>query len=136
LRQPKQQTLYLNLISGVKLMQQISLTSLVALLLLIATAPIVRAEVERVPSQSAGPVGDATAIGPATLVSLAYQGGLSGIPGYGGLIEAYSEGRIIAKDIVNAGIKANRLPVGIQNDRNYITQVNTFLQFQLRSLGH
>lgn len=117
-------------------MQQISLTSLVALPLLIATAPVVRAEVEQIPSQSAGPLGEAAVIGPATLVSLAYQGGLSGIPSYGGLIEAYSEGRITAQDLVNAGIKANRLPVGIQNDRKYLTQVNTFLQFQLRSLGH
>ncbi|ERN41021.1 hypothetical protein KR51_00024410 [Rubidibacter lacunae KORDI 51-2] len=68
-------------------------------------------------------------VSPSGLVSTAYRGGLraEGIPGYARLDTAYSFGRIHAKDLVRAGIRAGLLAPETISDRHYIRAVEIAL---------
>ncbi|MFN6538165.1 MAG: hypothetical protein RM021_017710 [Nostoc sp. EkiNYC01] len=71
---------------------------------------------------------------PFNIVFLAYQGYLEGqgIPSMGTLLYQYQIGKVTAKDVVEAGIKAHKLPAEIINDEYYLSAV----ELQLSSLGN
>jgi hypothetical protein len=71
-------------------------------------------------------------ISPFDLTHLAYQGNLKdqGIPGYGALIDAISFGRVTAQTVMQAAVRANRLPAETLTDRSY----RSALQAQLYNL--
>ncbi|MDF5709323.1 MAG: hypothetical protein PUP90_17060 [Nostoc sp. S4] len=71
---------------------------------------------------------------PFNIVFLAYQGYLKGqgIPSMGNLLYQYQIGKVTAKDVVEAGIKANKLPAEVINDKYYLSAV----ELQLSSLGN
>jgi hypothetical protein len=60
-------------------------------------------------------------LSPFNLAYLAYQGYLKaeGIPSTGGLVDALVSGTITAQDVMQAAVKANRLPAQTLNDRSY-----------------
>jgi len=60
---------------------------------------------------------------------LAYQGYLKeqGIPSGGALISAYKIGSLTAKDVVQAAIRANKLPAQVLNDSSYLNAVESQL---------
>ena len=63
----------------------------------------------------------ANQIRPFNLADLAYQGYLKdqGIPSNGALMSAIASGTITAQDIIQAAVKANRLPEQTLNDQGY-----------------
>ncbi len=71
-------------------------------------------------------------ISPFELTYLAYQGNLKdqGIPSYGALIDAIAFGRVTAQKVMQAAVRANRLPEQTLTDRNY----RSALQTQLNNL--
>ncbi|MDZ8080852.1 MAG: hypothetical protein RMX35_17515 [Nostoc sp. DcaGUA01] len=71
---------------------------------------------------------------PFNIVFLAYQGYLEGqgIPSMGTLLYEYQIGKVTAKDVVEAGVKANKLPAEVINDEYYLSAV----ELQLSSLGN
>ncbi|MDZ8186575.1 MAG: hypothetical protein RMX96_17215 [Nostoc sp. ChiSLP02] len=73
-------------------------------------------------------------IQPFHLVFLAYQGYLEkqGIPSMANLLYEYRVGKVTAQDIVEAGVKANRLPAEVINDESYLNVVD----LQLSSLDN
>jgi hypothetical protein len=60
---------------------------------------------------------------------LAYQGYLKeqGIPSASGLIFAYQTGNLTANDVVQAAVKANKLPAEVLNDQDYLSAVDSQL---------
>lgn len=66
---------------------------------------------------------------PFNLVFLAYQGNLKeqGIPSGNSLIFEYQTGNLRANDLVNAAVKANKLPTQILNDQSYLSAVESQL---------
>ena len=64
-------------------------------------------------------------IGAFNLVNAAYRGQLKeyGIPAYAKLDQAYRGGQITAADLIQAGIKANRLSETALEDSNYLHAV-------------
>ncbi|MDZ8093690.1 MAG: hypothetical protein RMZ42_17435 [Nostoc sp. DedQUE05] len=72
----------------------------------------------------------ANQIGPFNLAYLAYQGYLKdqGIPSNGVLIDAIASGTIAAQDIIEAAVKANRLPKQTLSDRGYRHNLENQLQ--------
>ncbi|BAY74946.1 hypothetical protein NIES25_13630 [Nostoc linckia NIES-25] len=71
---------------------------------------------------------------PFNIVFLAYQGYLEaqGIPSMGTLLYEYQIGKVTAKNVVEAGVKAKRLPAEAINDKYYLSAV----ELQLSSLGN
>ncbi len=71
---------------------------------------------------------------PFNIVFLAYQGYLKeqGIPSMGNLLYQYQIGKVTAKDVVEAGVKANKLPGEVLNNEYYLSAV----ELQLSSLGN
>jgi hypothetical protein len=69
-------------------------------------------------------------LSPFNLAYLAYRGYLNaeGIPSNGGLIEALVSETITAQDIMQAAVKANRLPEQTLNDRDYRFALENLLQ--------
>ncbi|MEH2157307.1 hypothetical protein [Nostoc sp.] len=72
----------------------------------------------------------ANQIRPFNLAYLAYQGYLKdqGIPSNDVLIDAIASGTITAQDIIQAAVKANRLPEQTLNDRGYRHNLEDQLQ--------
>jgi hypothetical protein len=72
---------------------------------------------------------------PYNLVFLAYQGFLSseGIPSAMSLIRAYRQNELSAKDLTQAAIKMNRLPTTAIQDKSYLADVKTQLDYLIRS---
>jgi hypothetical protein len=70
---------------------------------------------------------------PNGLVSLAYQGHFNsqGIPGYSKLLNAYSSGRVSARDLIQVAINTGRLPAETLSNGSYLRNV----EFQLASLS-
>jgi hypothetical protein len=73
-----------------------------------------------------------TQVTPFNLAFLAYQGYLKdqGIPSNGALLNAIDSGAITAQDMIQAAIKANRLPEEASNNGSY----RHHLQVQLQGL--
>ncbi len=71
---------------------------------------------------------------PFNIAFLAYQGNLKeqGIPSGSALISEYQIGKLTAKDVVEAAIRANKLPAQVLNDSSYLNA----LESQLISLGN
>lgn len=109
-------------------MKRFIFSSLSALLLTAAIAPIVQA-------QTAPPVSPTnvqtavTAATPAEVVSLAYQGFFEseGIPKYGRLIDAAEVGDVTAEDLVKVAIGTRRVSPDVANDPNYLAAVDQHL---------
>ncbi|MEH2289339.1 hypothetical protein [Nostoc sp.] len=70
---------------------------------------------------------------PFNIAFLAYQGYLKnqGIPSGGTLLFKYQTGYLTAKDVVQAAIRANKLPAQILNDQSYVNAV----ELQMRAFG-
>ncbi|PHM09121.1 hypothetical protein CK516_16605 [Nostoc sp. 'Peltigera malacea cyanobiont' DB3992] len=70
---------------------------------------------------------------PFNIAFLAYQGYLKeqGIPSGGTLLFKYQTGYLTAKDVVQAAIRANKLPAEVLNDRGYVNAV----ELQMKSFG-
>ncbi|WP_445628873.1 hypothetical protein [Nostoc sp. DSM 114167] len=70
---------------------------------------------------------------PFNLAFLAYQGYLKkqGIPSYGTLLFKYQTGYLTGKDVVQAAIRANKLPAEVLNDEMYVNAV----ELQMKSFG-
>ncbi|MEH2140338.1 hypothetical protein [Nostoc sp.] len=69
---------------------------------------------------------------PFNIAFLAYKGAFKeqGIPSAGRLISEFQIGNVTAKDVVEAAIKAKKLPVQVLNDRGYVNAVES----QFRSM--
>jgi hypothetical protein len=78
----------------------------------------------RVPSQAV-----TEQISPFDLTYLAYQGNLKdqGIPSYGALIDAIAFGKVTAQKVMQAAVRANRLPEQTLTDSNYRSALQTQL---------
>ncbi|MDZ8259211.1 hypothetical protein [Nostoc sp. ChiQUE01b] len=76
---------------------------------------------------------DAKYLQPFNLAFLAYQGYLKdqGIPSGGTLLFKYQTGFLTAKDVVQAAIRANKLPAQVLNDQSYVNAV----ELQMKSFG-
>ncbi|MEH2255052.1 hypothetical protein [Nostoc sp.] len=76
---------------------------------------------------------DAKYLQPFNLAFLAYQGYLKeqGIPSGGTLLFKYQTGNLTAKDVVQAAIRANKLPAQVLNDQSYVNAV----ELQMKSFG-
>ncbi|MDZ7965617.1 MAG: hypothetical protein RM368_11680 [Nostoc sp. DedSLP03] len=70
---------------------------------------------------------------PFNIAFLAYQGYLKeqGIPSYGTLLFKYQTGYLTGKDVVQAAIRAKKLPAEVLNDRGYVNAV----ELQMKSFG-
>jgi hypothetical protein len=70
---------------------------------------------------------------PFNIAFLAYQGYLKeqGIPSGGTLLFKYQTGYLTAKDVVQAAIRANKLPAEVLNDQGYVNAV----ELQMKSFG-
>jgi hypothetical protein len=68
-------------------------------------------------------------LSPYDVIFLAYQGQFreQGIRGYGAFIESCYQGQLSAKKIVQAAIKANRLPADAINDDAYLKAIDANL---------
>ncbi|MFN6462612.1 MAG: hypothetical protein RMZ41_012290 [Nostoc sp. DedVER02] len=66
---------------------------------------------------------------PFNVAFLAYQGAFKeqGIPSAGTLLSEFQIGNLTAKDVVQAAIKANKLPAKVLNDRGYVNAVDSQL---------
>lgn len=67
---------------------------------------------------------------PFSLAYLAYQGYLEeqGIPSNGALSDAIASGTVTAQDLMQAAVKANRLPEKTLNDQSYRSALEAQLQ--------
>ena len=65
---------------------------------------------------------------------LAYQGYFKeqGIPSGGALVSEFQTGKVTAKDVVQAAVKAKKLPAQVLNDQSYLNAVES----QLTSLSN
>jgi hypothetical protein len=85
----------------------------------------VNAQAAKTPQTSLNPyVADPSSpnrLSPFNLAYLAYRGYLKveGIPSSGGLIDALTSGTITAQDVMQAAVKANRLPEETLKDKGY-----------------
>jgi hypothetical protein len=72
----------------------------------------------------------ANQVNPFNLAYLAYQGYLEdqGIPSAGALIDAIAVGTVTAQDLMQAAVKANRLPEKTLNDQGYRFALENQLQ--------
>ncbi|NES98894.1 MAG: hypothetical protein F6K32_27760 [Desertifilum sp. SIO1I2] len=97
-----------------------------AVVLASAIAPVAKAE----PMTANKAMSIVTATQPFNLVGLAYQGHFqdTGIPSYGGLIQAVQSGRVTAEDIVQSAVEQNRLASETLSDRGFIHAVHQHLQ--------
>jgi hypothetical protein len=66
---------------------------------------------------------------PFNIAFLAYQGAFKeqGIPSAGTLLSEFQIGNLTAKDVVQAAIKANKLPAQVLNDEGYVNAVESQL---------
>ncbi|MEH1792884.1 hypothetical protein [Nostoc sp.] len=66
---------------------------------------------------------------PFNIAFLAYKGAFKeqGIPSAGSLISEFQIGNVTAKDVVEAAIKAKKLPAQVLNDRGYVNAVESQL---------
>ncbi|MEH2308354.1 hypothetical protein [Nostoc sp.] len=66
---------------------------------------------------------------PFNIAFLAYQGAFreQGIPSVGTLLSEFQIGNLTAQDVVQAAIKANKLPTQVLNDRGYVNAVESQL---------
>ncbi|WP_448269908.1 hypothetical protein [Nostoc sp. DSM 114159] len=110
-----------------------SISVLLTTLLLSATILPAAAQAQTAPISLNPYVGNqhrANQIGSFNLATLAYQGYLKdqGIPSNGALIDAIASGTITAQDIIQAAVKANRLPEQTLSDRAYRHNLEDQLQ--------
>ena len=77
---------------------------------------------------------NASYLKPFNTTFLAYQGYFKeqGIPSGGALVFECQTGKVTAKDVVQAAIKANKLPAQVLNDQSYLNAVES----QLTSLSN
>ncbi|MEH1836470.1 MAG: hypothetical protein V7L29_31560 [Nostoc sp.] len=77
---------------------------------------------------------NASYLQPFNTTFLAYQGYFKeqGIPSGGALISEFQIGKLTAKDVVQAAVKANKLPAQVLDDRSYLYAVES----QLTSLSN
>ncbi|MEH2269347.1 MAG: hypothetical protein V7K68_13080 [Nostoc sp.] len=77
---------------------------------------------------------DAKYLQPFNIAFLAYQGYLKeqGIPSGGTLLFRYQSGNLTAKDVVQAAVRANKVPAQVLNDPSYVNAV----ELQMTSLGN
>ncbi|MEI1374050.1 hypothetical protein PQG02_22020 [Nostoc sp. UHCC 0926] len=77
---------------------------------------------------------NASYLQPFNTTFLAYQGYFKeqGIPSGGALVSEFQIGKVTAKDVVQAAVKANKLPAQVLNDRSYLYAVES----QLTSLSN
>ncbi|MGV0027683.1 hypothetical protein [Phormidesmis priestleyi] len=73
------------------------------------------------------PASNGTSLSPFDLAFLAQRGYLSaqGISSYGALATDFHVGTVTAKDIVQAAVKANRLPESTLQDRDYLNALDS-----------
>jgi hypothetical protein len=116
-------------------MQRSISTLLTALLLSAALLPTaVNAQSSKTPQTSLNPYvanqSSTNQLSPFNLAYLAYQGYLKaeGIPSTGGLVDALVSGTITAQDVMQAAVKANRLPPQALNDQGYRSALEGQLQ--------
>lgn len=74
-------------------------------------------------------------LSPANLVNLAYQGHFrsQGIPGYGGLLDAYASKQLSAQNLVQVAIATGKLPATSLSNSAYLQAVEANL-ISLRSI--
>lgn len=113
-------------------MPRLIIGSLSLLLMSVAIAPAVRAEMPPANSSDSTLENSPSAQEQTTafnLVTLAYQGFFQeqGIPSAGALLQAYRAGDISAEDLVRSAIEANRLPPEVLDDREYMAAVQSYL---------
>lgn len=100
-------------------------TLITTLLLSVAILPKAAHSQTTVPKVSSNPSvakqASANQLSSFDLAYLAYQGYLEdqGIPSYGALLNAISSGTITAQDVIQAAVKAHRLPEQMLSDRSY-----------------
>jgi hypothetical protein len=72
---------------------------------------------------------NASYLQPFNTAFLAYQGGFKqqGIPSGSALILEYQIGNLTAKDVVQAAVRANKLPAQVLNDAGYLNAVESQL---------
>ncbi|MCC5603750.1 hypothetical protein [Nostoc favosum] len=72
---------------------------------------------------------NASHLQPFNTAFLAYQGGFKeqGIPSGSALIFEYQIGNLTAKDVVQAAVRANKLPAQLLNDAGYLNAVESQL---------
>ena len=77
---------------------------------------------------------NASYLQPFNTTFLAYQGYFKeqGIPSGGALVSEFQIGKVTAKDVVQAAVKANKLPAQLLNDQSYLNAVES----QLTSLSN
>ncbi|MEH2110048.1 hypothetical protein [Nostoc sp.] len=77
---------------------------------------------------------DAKYLQPFNIAFLAYQGYLKeqGIPSGGTLLFRYQSGSLTAKDVVQAAVRANKVPAQVLNDPSYLNTVD----LQMTSLSN
>ncbi|MEH2393478.1 MAG: hypothetical protein V7K21_18080 [Nostoc sp.] len=77
---------------------------------------------------------NASYLKPFNTTFLAYQGYFKeqGIPSGGALVSEFQIGKVTAKDVVQAAVKANKLPAQVLNDKSYLNAVES----QLTSLSN
>jgi hypothetical protein len=116
-------------------MQRSISTLLTTLLFSAAILPAgVNAQGTKTPQTSFNPYianqSSANQLSPFNLAYLAYQGYLKveGIPNSGELIDAFRSGTITAQDVMQAAVKANRLPPQALNDQGYRSALEGQLQ--------
>jgi hypothetical protein len=118
-------------IQGVMVMKLSLIAGLSTLLITAAATPVVAKPMAVNPYVVGG--NEATQqLSPSELVALANRGYLEkeGIPSYGVLSNQLQLGQVTAKDIVEAGVKANRLAANTVEDEAYINAVES----QIRSV--
>ncbi len=74
-------------------------------------------------------------VSPSALVSLADDGYLKdrGIPGFGGFRWEYKLGRVDAEQLIQAGVKDNRISSQDLNDQSYLDAVKWLLDVRFKS---
>jgi hypothetical protein len=114
------------------MVMKLSLIAGLSTLLVTAVAIPAMAEPTAVNPYVAGGNEAAQQLSPSELVALANRGYLEkeGIPGYGVLSNQLQLGKVTARDIVEAGIKANRLAANTIENQGYINAVES----QIRSV--
>ncbi|KAM3099104.1 hypothetical protein ACKFKF_15850 [Phormidesmis sp. 146-12] len=97
----------------------------IAMIPLISTTSSAQSTSSNPPAATTIPV-----MSPYDLVFMAYQGYFrsQGLRGYGTFTDGCNQGKIQAKDVVDAAIKANQLPPDILSDRGYMSAVDANLK--------
>lgn len=113
-------------------MHRLIMGSLSLLLMSVALAPTVRAEMPSADSSDSTVENSSSAKEQTTafnLVTLAYQGFFEeqGIPSAGALLQAYRAGDISPEDLVRGAIAVNRLAPETLNDQEYMAAVQSYL---------